>query len=840
MLPLLLGLSILPGCRDKAEDQPIEELDYTYSLVFTLEDSQARAGEDIRYMAYLDGGPDPIVVDAVPSSDIEDVRHITGDAFQVTVAAEHTITAEAVHDGQTYTAELALDVQPGLPAGFDLALTDVAAAAGDPLGYSLYAWDDYGNTVDTTSATLELDSADVVEVEGNLVSTVPGLYTAIGTFDGRVDEEQFLIVAGPPAGIVLELDEDDLELDQTAVATVTVADAYGNAVSDDWDLWVEPGADVSVNYSAVTFGAEGRYTVWAATSDGAFTDSVGPLLIDSTGPELGIFDPARGTQTTEAGQYVSGTATEEYTGIDSITVNGNPADVREDGGWEAWVDYEFGANFVHTQGMDGDGNVTSDLRTVLSGDYQYYGAPVDDGIVIRISEAGFDSLEGIASDFIAIDDLLTGLPNPVVSESEQTCWDILGWEECIDWYSIDLWISDLSISGTGLDLDPRSSGYIETSATIYDLFMTLEADGVIAEIPYSISGDLSVDSIVLAMDLYPYISGADLALSVPSLSVTLNNFDLDNNFYDVIEDVLDFFGLDINGLLADLIEGLVEDLAYEEITAILQEVLQELEIVVPLELGLNTYTLEALFSRVSVDEQGMSMGMDTFFTAASWVSGDSVPGSLYGDYSAPVYGGADDAAMELGLSVDFLNQLFHALWGGGLLEMELASEDLGLDLSDFELFLPELTGLSIGTRALQPPVVMPGTGENLFDLQIGDLELSLYNGDIREDNLWMRVYVLVETGLELSVTESNTLLAGLGELDIRFDLAYPDDRTAYAADAELLMETLVPLLLPTLTDALGEIPIPELQGFSLSGFEIAPGGPEGGYMAIGGDLVLVE
>ncbi len=840
MLPLLLGFSVLPGCRDKAEDQPLTDLDPSYSLVFTVEDGEARAGEDIRYMAYLDGGLEPIPVDALPTSNIEELRYIGGDAFQVTVAAEHTITAEAVYGGETYSAELLLEVQPGLPAGFDLSLSDVAAAAGDPLSYSFYAWDDYGNTVDTSAAVLELDSPDVVEVEGQLVSTVPGLYTAVGSFDGLVDEEQLLIVAGPPAGIDLSLDEEDLELDQTAVATVAVVDAYGNPVSDDWELWVEPGGDVAINYNALTFGAEGRYTVWAASSDGAFTDSVGPLLIDSTGPELGISDPPRGTQTTEPGQVVSGTATEEYTGIDRITVNGSPAAVNEDGSWEAWVDYDFGANLVHTEGVDGDGNATSDLRTVLSGDYQYYGAPVDEGIVIRISEAGFDSLEGIAADLIAVDDLLAGLPNPVVSQVEQTCWDILGWEECFDWYSIDLWIEDLSISGTSLELDPRSSGYIDAAATISDFYLALKAEGVIAEIPYSTSGELSADSIVLGMELYPYISGADLALSVPSLWVDLNNFELDNSFYDVIEAVLDFFGLDINGLLADLIEGMVEDMVYGEVTTLLQETFQDLEIVVPLELGLNTYTLEALFSQVSVDEQGMSLGMDTFFTAASWVSGDSAPGSLYAGYSAPVYGGPDDAAMELGLSVDFLNQLFHALWGGGLLELELSSEELGLDLSDFELFLPELTALSVGTRALQPPVVTPGTGENLFDLQIGDLELSLYSGDIREDNLWMRVYVQVDTGLELSVTESNTLLAGLGDLDIQFDLDYPDDRSAYAADAELLMETLVPLLLPTLTEALGEIPIPELQGFTLSGFAISPGGAEGGYMAIGGDLVVSE
>ena len=842
MRPLLFlaPLLLATACKDKDSESGDLEDGSIYSLVFTMEDSQASAGEAISYMAYLDGGLEPIVVDVVPSSDVEELQHVGAAEFMATIADEHVITGTAVYDGATYTAELPLAVNPGVPVSFDLSLTDVAAGAGDPLGYAMDAWDEFGNMVDTSSAVLEIFSADVREVEGNLISTVPGLYDVLGTFSSFTDLESFVIYAGAPAGIELLLDEDNLELDETALATVTVVDAYGNPVDDNWDLWVEPGINVDVNYNAVTFGAEGRYTVWAASSDGAYTDSVGPLLIDSTGPVLGIENPMRGLQTTETGMYVEGTATEEYTGLAGVTVNGVAADVSEDGSWSAWTDYDFGTNFVHTEGTDGDGNVTSDLRAVLSGEYNYYSAPVEDGITIRLSEQGFEDIGSLALDLIAVDELLTALPNPVLDESEETCIDIIFDELCFEWYSIELTIEELTLGAIELDIDPRSSGYLETTLTVNDFYMELDADGVIAEIPYSIGGDISADAIVVGMDLYPYISGASLALAIPSLYIDLQGFDLDNGFYDVIEDVLDFFGLDINALLADLIEGLIEDLALEQITEILQDVLAGLDIAVPLDLNGNTYTLEALFSRAVVDEEGMSLGLSTYFTAQTWLSGDSVPGSLDGDYIPPSYGGSSDTAMELGLSLDFLNQLFHALWGGGLLEMELASEDLGLDVADFELFLPELTALSIGTRAYQPPVVLPGTDGALMDLQLGDLELSLYNGDIREENLWMRIYVNVQTALELDVTEDSMLSAGLGELDISFDLAYPNDTSAYADDAELLLETLVPLLLPTLTDALGEIPIPELEGFTLTDFDIAPGGDDNGYMTIGGSLSAAE
>jgi hypothetical protein len=834
---LLLLSILLPACRDKADGADGASADDCV-LVFTMEDSIARAGEDIRFKAYLDGGLEPIPVDVVPASDIEDVHFVDDDAFMVTVAAEHTISAEVEYSGVLYTAEVPLEVSPGLPVDFDFQLDDVSTQAGQPLGYTLTAWDEYFNVIQA-EVPLDLSSTDVKEVEGSLVSTVPSLYTATASFDDYSDVEQFVVVPGPPAGIDLRLSSEDVELDETVVADIAIVDAYGNEVDDDWDLWVEPYEDVAINYNAVTFGSEGRFTVWASTSDGSFTDSVGPLLIDSTGPELGIWTPERGLQTNLGGQDVTGTATEEFTGVESITVNGEPAEIDEDDNWEAWVDYDFGTNWVHTIGVDGDGNETSDLRSVISGSFNYYGATVPDGLQIRINEAGFDSLEGLVGELLALDDLLSSVPNPLISEVEQTCWDILGWEECFDWYSIDLWINQLDVGELSMNLDPTGAGYIDATASVSSFYLEIEAEGVIAEIPYGLSGELSADRIDIGMHLYPYVSGATLAMTVSDVWVDLVNFDLDQGFYDVIEDVLDFFGLDLNEYLANFIEGLVSDAILDEVPAILQEALQGLEIVVPLELMENTYTLEALFSEAVVDDAGMTVGLDTYFTADAWLgSGDPSPGSLFWPYTPPSYDGSG-APMELALSSNFMNQLFHALWGGGLLEMEIDGSELGLDLSEFSDFLPsELTALSIGVKALQPPVVLPGTSGALLDLQVGDLELSLYNGSVHEKNLWMRVYVNVQTALELSATEDSMLEAGLGDLDISFDLVYPNDRTAYAADAELLMETLVPLLMPTLTDALGVIPLPELEGFSLTDFDIGQAGAENGYVSIGGNLAV--
>ena len=203
-------------------------------------------------------------------------------------------------------------------------------------------------------------------------------------------------------------------------------------------------------------------------------------------------------------------------------------------------------------------------------------------------------------------------------------------------------------------------------------------------------------------------------------------------------------------------------------------------------------------------------------------------------YTAPTYSGATNA-MILGISEDFLNQAFHALWVGGLLDMQMPAEELGLDVGEFGEFLP-FSSLGIGTVAYLPPVVIPGTGSELLDLQLGDLEVSLYDGDIDEANLWMRFYVTVTVGLELEATADSTLSAGLGDTEILFDLVYPNERSIHADGVESFLGELVDLLLPTLTGALGEFPIPDLEGFTLDNVNIDLDGAEDGYVTFGGDL----
>ena len=815
----------ISGCRNEyAHFSP------ALKLVVTVSDPNPTAGDEVEYLAYMDGASEPVLVDdVILSSTAEDLLDWDEDSLTPTVAGAHTLVATATYMGSPQIATVELQVDPGPPAVVDLALDDFQAKAGETIGWSVRAWDAFGNETDTTTVSVETSSEFAVLQGADIYSTVPDLYAATATAaEGPYDVEEFIYTASDPATLSLELSNTDLEKEDTTIAFVLIHDEYGNLIDMPFDLWVEPGDYVDVEYNAITFHDEGEFTVWAATPDQTLSDSVGPLLIDSTGPDLVVENPPRGTQTTDVGQYVSGTVSDEYTGVSSVTVNGDVATVSGTS-FESWQDYDFGTTFLHTEAIDGDGNVTTDLRGVLSGEYTPYGDGIGDGIQARITEDGFDTIEDLASDFLDLNTLSSQIPNPVVSQKSQSC----GWWGCITWYSLNLSLTNMSFGTTSLDIDPTSGGYLDTEAEIADPYIRFNASGKVIGISYSQSGSISADWIKLTMDLYPWVSNGTLGVDVYNADTTTASFDFDLDGW--LWDLLDFFGISFDGLVESFLTDAISDMAQDEIPALVADAVQDLEIAQSFEIENNIYDFDAVPYSVSVDDYGMTLGLETWMTADQWMSPfDFEPGSLTYPYTSPGYGSAN-SSMVLGLSQDFLNQALHALWGGGLLEMELGGDDLGLDLGDLGAFLPSLTDPVFGVSAYLPPVVLPGTGDDLLDLQLGDLELSIYNGSADEANLWMRFYVQVQAGLELGAS-GNKLTAALGEVDIDFDLVYPNDRSMHAGSAENLLAELVGLILPELTGALGDIEIPDLAGFTLSNITVDLDGAEDGFVTLGGEL----
>ena len=788
----------------------------------------------------VDASGADITADAALELDGMQVRGLVSGTYAVTA----TVGGMA---GDVTDAE-ELEIVPGEPWEVDLTLSASEVIAGETVYWSAEFWDQFGNPIDEAIVTFTVgaDSADVQIVDHDVDCIVAGGYVVRIDVDGGStpwDTEGLDVLAGEPTSIDLTLSNPAPEVDDAVTASAVILDAYGNESDAAWtlDVTAEPGTDqanVTVTGYNFSFVGDGWFTATGTVDLNGIYDVEGPFLVDSYGPVIDVVNPERGAWRTSYSDTVSGTIDELWSGVTSATVNGAAVTVAGDGSFSHPITYEFGTNLVETLAEDGDGNAESDRRAVLAGSFVAEGSGVGNGLVARVNQGGLDTLETIGEDLIDNTDVAGMIPSPVYYGYAEDCWDPCGgWfggcEICIPWYELALYVNNPTLGASDLELDPRS-GYLHADGTVHDIYVGWSASGAVIGIGYSASGSISADSMTIGMDVTPSISGGNINTSVSNVTVSSSNFDFD--FDSWIYDVANFFGIDVDGMVQDEVESAIQSAVQDEIPPLLEDTFQDLEIATDFSFEGRTYDFMAEPYSIAVDNDGLSLGLVTYLTVDTWSSPYLGLGSLYHGYSVPVYGSTP--GMLASISGDFLNQALLAFWGGGLLDQTFGAVDLGVDPSDLA-FLGKMADPHILTEALLPPVVVPGTNGHLLDLQAGDLKVSIYGDDPSDPaNLLFVMYIGLEAGLDLTVTQNATLEATITDVETWFDLTYPVMPNNLAVDMEDLLDLIVPGLTPLLTDALGELSIPEFSGFTLSVTTIEAAGAEAGYVNAGGDLVV--
>ncbi|MEL6342620.1 MAG: hypothetical protein AAFV53_05780 [Myxococcota bacterium] len=843
LLPISMSLALL-GCRNQPGKENVNTdgvvADNEWTVQLELSQDSVSAGLPLTYtVTVLDPDEQPVTLDdwALTSSLEPDLSWSYTELTPI-VAGEHGLTLNATtDDGTALVAEGTFNVVAGPAYDVDLVLDDNATQAGVEIGFRVEAVDQFGNAVDVSGASVTVDSEEILVDANSFWSTVPGTYVATAAIGDSEDVELFVVTPGPADSIAL-IFNTAVELYQTVTARVRLQDAYGNDATEDWTLSVDGDGETVTSFRNVTFYDEGFYTVTATVDGRELSDSVGPFLIDSTGPELTIYTPERGGWSEGLQEDLTGNVYDEWSPALSLSVNGRSFTANSDGDFTVPQDYAFGLNVLETTAIDGDNNSATDTRAVLAGGFLAEGERCSQGVQVRLHEGtgGLDTLEELGEGLISGTDLDALLPSPVFSDSARNCFDPCGGlfggcRVCVTWYAVNLYVTNPRISGTDMDLDPQSNGRIGTLFAVNDPSLRWSASGTAVGIGYSGSGDISARDITVDMEVEPFVDGSNnIQATLYNVNATANGFDFNFNGFGWLEDVFDFFGVDIDALIAEPMLGAVEDILRDEVPAVLADALQDLELSFDVDLFENVFTIDALPEFIDVDNSGITLAMETDVAAGEWVRPDFGLGSLYAGYQGPEYTGSPGAI--IGMSDDFLNQFLYQLWGGGALDLRLDSSELGLNASDLEFILGDIDSLTIVADPLLPPVVVPGDG-NLLDLQIGDLLLTLY----ADEDVFIEVYVSAVTDLDVSVEGDQTLAAAIGEdIELYFDVIYPEANTVGAADTEALLEAIVPLILPSLTDALGAIEIPSIEGFTISTISVDAAGPENGVLTLGGNL----
>jgi hypothetical protein len=802
------------------------------TLRLLLESESTTAGRSLGYaleVQYGDGSTGEVAGSV--RSDLEPALADDGAQLSPTVAGTHQLTGEAEVDGATLQADAALQVDPGALEALDLALAADRAAAGEAVGYTLVGADAWGNAVDVSLAVVR---GDGLEVDGccdaGVVSgTEAGPHSLGASLEGLLDSADLEIVAAQAADIALALSDESLEPGDQTEAIVTVVDGYGNPSDEAWTLSVSGGA-ASIDGSTITVEGEGWYTVTAALDSGADTASVGPLLVDQSGPVLVVDAPARSEWAPEGAATGSGTVSDAVAGVASVHQDGVESALDGSGVFSTALHWDFGIATVESVAVDLDGNQSRDVRSLAAGPVQALDEPDPQGLVLRLheGEGGLGTLADGLGEIVDAETAYASVPTPLYSGSDSVCVTVLGSSVCTT-YSLSFRLQSLSWSSQDLELDPQADGTLLATLRLSDVEAPYTATGKLAGSNAASTGTVSAATLEVEVDLTPAV--VDGAVQVETGEVRVDLTDLDLGLASWMETVIGVIGYDLEGLVEDTLAAAIADELEAGLPGALEDALAELSFTEDIALSGASVALHAAPADLAVDDAGLTLSLGTHVEVAGPGLG-LAEGALHAGWTPPTWTGAPGLVMAM--SLDLLDALLHAAWDQGGLRFEAQAADLGVDASMLALFLPGVEDPWFSLSAELPAVLVPGTGAGMLDLQLGSLQLLVSEGDPAEGAVVYEVWLAALADLDL-LLDGEVIAPSLGTPVVQADvtLAPPE---ADEADVEALLELVLPGLLETELAVIGEVPLPRISGLRWTPTSLGMDGAEGGFAAAGGDL----
>ena len=112
---------------------------------------------------------------------------------------------------------------------------------------------------------------------------------------------------------------------------------------------------------------------------------------------------------------------------------------------------------------------------------------------------------------------------------------------------------------------------------------------------------------------------------------------------------------------------------------------------------------------------------------------------------------------------------------------------------------------------------------------MGELYLAVHNEEYSAGDIRLEIYTHIFAPIDMSVN-STSIMATVGEPISYFDVVYPLEG---ARGTETLLDAVIPMLLPSFTDAISEIPVPSFAGVTLSNLNSTV---DNGHLALTGNV----
>lgn len=533
-------------------------------------------------------------------------------------------------------------------------------------------------------------------------------------------------------------------------------------------------------------------------------------------PLLSVTEPQRGSVITGfSSVVVKGTASDPGSGLASVTINGIPVEVEDDGSFELQVPAPVGINLLHTEAIDRDGNVALDTRSVLTGQFVPQQTPVQDAFAARINDATLGAIGLIGAEKVEQTDLGAAIQpfNPIMKKGI-TC------------LNVSVFLNQIEKSDVELVLDPVDGG-LSFSLAMDDLFVDMDAEFKAVCIGGSSGLYLSASRFQLDGTMALGI-GADGRLDAAVIDAvgTFDDFNLDVGF--IPGSVVEMIVSDIDVRIANAIATQLET----KVPALIEEYFGDFGIERSITLLGNELDMGMKPSAIDFDTSGGTIVLDGRLS----IKGDdggagylTTPAALpnFPQLEAPGEG------FKLAMSDDIMNAALNAFWAAGVMEKSIdvgAGSDVGLGalVDRVDIYMP------------LPPVVQmdPASGAALQAV-VGDLLLDVVRLDANgADEVVARIAVSAEIALNAEVTPSNAI-----RLRTSAPVAYVDvvqegvtgPNPLNDSDVESLAAFVSAQLTTMIGSIVGEIPIPGFQSAAITNLSLQAA-PAGGYVVLGGNV----
>ena len=788
-------------------------------LVVTIDQDTVTAGQAVAWSARLvDGKTQSDAVTVVLESDIEPALAHSGRDLFPRVAGTHALTARASVDGEYLETQLELDVTAAAAEHLEFALNESVIVAGESTAFTATAVDAFGNTVDVGALQLAADPA-VTLGDGMLSATSAGSFSITAQLNEQAITVPLEVLAGPPTHIELGAEV----FTDTVTTTIQLTDAFDNPVQAPTQLQVD-GVEHAILGPVVYFLSEGQARLTAVEPSSGLTSDPVTVAVDWSAPDLTIDTPARGDWLTVGSVDFTGTAFDAVSEPVTVEVDGTAVSLSE-GIWSHPITLNFGMTVVETLAYDTAGYIARDLRAVVAGDILPLGETELDGMIIRLDEdpAGLGRIERMAEADIEGLDLAESQTNPVFSGADEVCRSQFGYTICV-WTELDVDLDSIVYDSVSLQLDGQSSGQLDGQAILANVVVDWSASGISADTPFAYSGSGTASAMLVDFELS--FAVIDEAVEVTASNVVVELVDFDLGATSEVELAAAALGGDLDAVIGEV----VEDAAAAVLPAMVEDAVEATFADLNVTLGWSQGSgLLARPSEVKVEESGMELRFSTVTTLDVWTLEGPQHGALVRPTNAPTWTHAEPAAMALSLNT--LNQIFHANWGGGFVKLEGDAEAFDIDTAIFSAALPGIRSLVGTLQATYPPLFVPdATGQ--LRMEMPELRVDFYDGEIIEGTAVYTIYVTLSTPVDIALSD-NRLDLVWGEQEVWTDIEQaPED--ADLVFLETICESFSAGLLLNEYELIDALPLPTIGGSQLEGAAVSFFGPDEAYVVVDG------